>query len=372
MEKKIPNRYPRRVLLAVSGLSPQILTETLYVLARHTEPAFVPTEIILITTKEGAERARLYLLSEDPGWFHHLCEDYELGEITFDEAHIHVLKNRAGDELDDIRTADDNTQAADTILELVRRITADPDSALHVSIAGGRKTMGFYAGYALSLFGREQDRLSHVLVSGPYEFNPDFFYPTPKSRIIHTYGPDSRPLDSSQAEVSLAEIPFVRLRPDLPERMISESFSFRDTVAAAQKQQEPPSLTIDRQARTILAGNEVIHLPPAEFAFYSWLVERKLLDLPPIHWTDEGLGEAYLEHYSKIVGKNSGDCVRVETALKEGMKKEYFDYRKAKTNGGLKEALGARAAEPYLIKPHGSRPRTRFAVTLSAESITCK
>jgi CRISPR-associated protein (TIGR02584 family) len=33
-----------------------------------------------------------------------------------------------------------------------------------MSIAGGRKTMGFYAGYALSLYGRAQDRMSHVLV----------------------------------------------------------------------------------------------------------------------------------------------------------------------------------------------------------------
>ena len=29
--------------------------------------------------------------------------------------------------------------------------------------------MGFYLGYALSLYGRTQDRLSHVLVSSPYE-----------------------------------------------------------------------------------------------------------------------------------------------------------------------------------------------------------
>jgi CRISPR-associated protein (TIGR02584 family) len=28
---------------------------------------------------------------------------------------------------------------------------------------GERKTMGFYVGYALSLFGRAQDRLSHVI-----------------------------------------------------------------------------------------------------------------------------------------------------------------------------------------------------------------
>jgi CRISPR-associated protein (TIGR02584 family) len=48
---------------------------------------------------------------------------------------------------------------------------------LHVSIAGGRKSMGFFAGYAFSLFGRTQDRLSHVLVNDPFESFPDFYFP---------------------------------------------------------------------------------------------------------------------------------------------------------------------------------------------------
>jgi CRISPR-associated protein (TIGR02584 family) len=67
--------------------------------------------------------------------------------------------------LEDIVTEADNVAVADFITEKVRAVTADPEASLHVSIAGGRKTMGFYLGYALSLFGRPQDRLSHVLVS---------------------------------------------------------------------------------------------------------------------------------------------------------------------------------------------------------------
>ena len=72
---------------------------------------------------------------------------------------------------------------ADFITEQVRQITADPAASLHVSIAGGRKTMGFYAGYALSLFGRAQDQLSHVLVSPSFELLKEFSIrvPTPRS-----------------------------------------------------------------------------------------------------------------------------------------------------------------------------------------------
>ena len=59
-----PSAYPRRILLAVTGLSPQIVTETLYALAVAPEPgarAFVPSEIHLVTTRSGAEKARLAL-----------------------------------------------------------------------------------------------------------------------------------------------------------------------------------------------------------------------------------------------------------------------------------------------------------------------
>jgi CRISPR-associated protein (TIGR02584 family) len=41
----------------------------------------------------------------------------------------------------------------------------DPDCALHCSLAGGRKVMSFYSGYLFSLGGRQQDRLSHTLIS---------------------------------------------------------------------------------------------------------------------------------------------------------------------------------------------------------------
>ena len=44
---------PRKILLAVTGISPQIVTETLYALgceAEENPDAFIPTEVHLITT----------------------------------------------------------------------------------------------------------------------------------------------------------------------------------------------------------------------------------------------------------------------------------------------------------------------------------
>lgn len=139
-----PEEYPRRVLLAITGLSPQVVTETVYALTIERSRPFVPTEIHLLTTREGAERARLALLSSEPGWFHRLRQDYGLPQIAFDESRIHQLRDEHGTALDDIRTPEQNRLAADFIIEHVRGLTSDPDCAVHVSIAGGRKTMGFF------------------------------------------------------------------------------------------------------------------------------------------------------------------------------------------------------------------------------------
>ena len=71
--------HPRRILLAATGLFPQIVTETLYALAVQpgaAGQAFLPTEIHLITTAEGARLARTALLHPDGGQFHALLANY--------------------------------------------------------------------------------------------------------------------------------------------------------------------------------------------------------------------------------------------------------------------------------------------------------
>jgi CRISPR-associated protein (TIGR02584 family) len=267
-----PASFPRRVLLSVVGLSPQVVTETVYALARSGRESCVPTEILLITTAEGASRARLALLSDEPGWFQRLRHDYALPPIAFDAGSISVVAASDGSPLDDIRTPEDNLSAADRITERVRELTADPDCALHVSIAGGRKTMGYYAGYALSLFGRPQDRLSHVLVSEPFESSWEFFYPTPYSRVIQV--PKDRLADTADARVTLAEIPFVSLRSELPRALLDGRATFAGTVAAAREALGTPELVLDPERRCVAFGGRVFVLPPSEFALLAVLAHR--------------------------------------------------------------------------------------------------
>ncbi len=363
------SEFPRRILLSVTGLSPQVVTETVYALIQHPRQPFVPTEVHLLTTREGAERARLALLSEEPGWLRRLRRDYRLPEILFDESCIHVLKAEDGAELDDIRSQEDNRRTADYITETVRRFTEDPDSALHVSIAGGRKTMGFYLGYALSLFGREQDRLSHVLVSEPFESSWDFFYPTPYPRVITTR--DNKLADTAEARITLAEIPFVSLRHGQPEHLLTGRAHFTDAVAAARKALGPPSLILDLPGRCVWASGQDFGLPPAELALFSVFARRAKrgeapLSAPPKDVPDPFWADIYLAELRLIVGEMAD---RDETArtLAKGMDGDYFSQRLSKLRKRLRQALGE-AAVHYLIDDGGRRPH-RYRLALPPESV---
>jgi CRISPR-associated protein (TIGR02584 family) len=367
---KKPSEYSKRILLAVSGLTPQIVTETIYALAMRTEDPFVPTEIHLLSTNEGAKRARLLLLSDNPGWFHRLCEDYDLHGIEFPEHNIHVVCGRDGKPMDDIRTAEDNQCAADCITEHVRLLTGDPDSALHVSLAGGRKTMGFYAGYALSLFGRSQDRLSHVLAPSDYEFATDFFYPSATRRVIE--GKDKKPLDAAEAKLMLAEIPVVSMRHGLPNSLLEGSSSYSDVVQAANEAIGPIELVIDLAGCRIRAAGKVYAMRKSAIAMLSVFARRALEGKGSIAAPIKGVED---QEWAKLYINELRQCVHDEEdlneltrmSLRKGMDGDQFSMQLSRLQNTLRKILGPRAL-PYLIDNGATRPG-KFQTKLPPDAI---
>jgi CRISPR-associated protein (TIGR02584 family) len=112
----------REILVAVAGLTPQVITETFYYLTQVRDPPVAIAEIHVLTTRPGRQRILTALLTQDDGRFHAFCREYDLdpATITFEANHIHVFTDVAGVPLDDIRTADDSTAVADQILALIR------------------------------------------------------------------------------------------------------------------------------------------------------------------------------------------------------------------------------------------------------------
>lgn len=368
-----PETYGRRILVAVTGLSPQVVTETIYALSVRAKPAFVPTEIHLITTGKGADNARLNLLSSRISWFHRLRHDWNLPPMAFDADNIHVIPAGDGTPLEDIRDGEDNTRAADFITGHIARLTKEPDSALHVSLAGGRKTMGYYLGYALSLFGREQDRLSHVLVAAPFENHRDFYYPTPLEYPIHVLE-DGKDIayDCRTAEVELAEIPFVRLRDGLPRDLLTGGASFSRVVSAAQMASRQLALVLDTGSQTARAGGESLNLTPQAFVLLLWFARRRKAGQEAVSCGQRenlAAGRELIALTREIYGQNSAQAEATEKALRDGMRSEWFSPAKTRLNRSLAKALGERGAVPYQIKGEGRRNAMCFSLALNPEYI---
>lgn len=357
--------HPRRILLAVTGLFPQIVTETLYALAvQPSQPGrpFVPTEVHLLTTAEGARLARTALLHPDGGQFHALLANYpQLGRPVFDEAHIHLIQDSQGQPLADIRTPEENAYAADTITALMADLTRDAQAALHVSIAGGRKTMGFYLGYAFSLFARPQDELSHVLVSAPFESHPEFFFPPATPRRLATR--DGQHIDTADARITLAHIPVVRLRHGQPQALLDGHASFNDTVATIQRSLEPPRLTIDIASKQVLCGATPVKLPPAQLAWLAWWAQNTLQGRGPQTWRSAD-AQGFLALYQRVVGIDAVAYENAQKRLHQGMEEEFFQENNAKLQSELRHQLGL-AATPYLLQGRGAR-----SLALDAQAIT--
>ncbi|AVI62984.1 CRISPR-associated ring nuclease Csm6 [Halomonas sp. GFAJ-1] len=250
-------------LLAVTGMTPQVITETLYGLHRQRSPW--PSRIHIITTEVGKGVLEQSLLADRK--LASLCEELERPDFSREQVRIDVVPDAEGNPVDDARTLADHEALADFIMQTVRELTADERIDLHASIAGGRKTMTFYLGYAMSLFGRPGDRMSHVLVSEGYESHPEFFFPTATTQwITDRHG---NQWDAAKADVSLADIPFIRQRDQLPNLLQQQGDSngkrmrFRQLVElinlGAQSHRLGIRLNASEQQLEILAEGECVY-----------------------------------------------------------------------------------------------------------------
>ncbi|PID49747.1 MAG: TIGR02584 family CRISPR-associated protein [Proteobacteria bacterium] len=364
-----PSDYSRRILLAVEAYSPQTITETLYSLTQQNQPPYVPTEIRLITTERGYQLVHNALIEQ--GWLRRLCDDYTLPDCC-SKPTFHVIQDQQGEALWDIQTEQDNEVTADFISQQVQHLTVDENASLCVLLSGGRRTMTYYIGYALSLFGRPQDRLKHVRVDDRYYYIDNFYYPPPRSECLTDRLGES--FDASQVKIMLADIPFVRLRSGLPESLLQGGASFSASVAAVQRSLVAPVVRLDWQKAQLFCADTLITMPPVQMAFYAWMLQRRQQDLPPVGRQDMAepvMRQAFLNIYRRLHGATA-NYEQVAAALHNDdieLLRAWFDERKSKVNAALQKALGMPQAQAYLLHPHGQRPRTCFGVTLTARVI---
>lgn len=277
------------VLFAVLGMSPSVLTETVWALACEPVPV-LPSRVIVLTTTAGRDalNRQLFLQGDDRlcGW-DRLVKAIERrglpveGHLKFGVAsdHVRLFPAPSGKtDLADIATTKDNAAAADFILRELRAFTEDPSTAVLASIAGGRKTMGALLMSCMSLLGRAQDRVLHVLVNTPFDgpLEPPFLFP--EKGVVHQQPRDGRKVRSIDAKIELIDVPFVRMRGWYEGAFKSAPPGYAALVAGVQSQapapQNYPVLTFDCATGELeVAGGPPVTLSPTEFAAMGFLCQ---------------------------------------------------------------------------------------------------
>lgn len=253
----------KRILIITGGMAPAVVTETIWALVRQRVPAFVPDRIVIAVTADTAPLYRDKLFGSQ-GKLALLSHDLAIPGLALQE-----ISTIEATECKDIRSAEHAIEFGDLVCRLVQEATADPDTLVHVSLAGGRKTMSFQGGAALSLFGRPQDELSHVLVH-PHELErADFWWPG------HT----------KAGAVELATIPFIRVRRRIDARLLEQRMDYARYVTQVNASIEGRTgVVLELIASTctlrIADGSTTIRLEPADFRVYRVLAEWAKVCVP--------------------------------------------------------------------------------------------
>jgi len=265
----------RNILICLAGITPQIITETLYALMQERRERV--DEIRVITTLGGRDKLLKSLLDPANGKFFEFCHDFGIDptSIKFDETTITLLRTPDGRTLSDIRSVEENEFAADQICEIMRELAKDEGARIHASAAGGRKTMSIYLTTAMQLFGRADDRLSHVLISEDFETHPEFFYKPPQARELEVRDKQGnvRRVSTDDAQIHLADIPFIRLRGLRSDWLNNGGLSYGKLVEQAQRDldlsESLHDLRIDLRRRIVSVANRNVRLPRREFMFFT-------------------------------------------------------------------------------------------------------
>ncbi len=369
----------RNILFLVTGMTPQIITETIWALACDNSLAetWTPDEVHVLSTQDGLNQIRKRLFED--GVFAQFKQDYpQLANVQFDPiTNLHVIADETGKALIDLKTPEDNEKSADIICQKIKEFTDMPDTSVHVSIAGGRKTMGFYAGYALSLYGRAQDSLSHVLVEEKFERAVNFFYPTPNEHLVSDR--DEKVVGNAQdAQVWLANIPFVRMRDAiLPKHQLKKDLSFSDVVQQINASFEDITLELHTFSRKAIINDQFVisDLPPREWALLHWFADRRKNDkggiIAPSKNSNEKSSNDGQDEYIQMLTEDFFDYYydhKNNENLEVSVDKKFFQGAKSRLQTALKDAVGIELAAKLDITQ--SSKRAPFQLNVAPENIT--
>ncbi|WP_028315712.1 CRISPR-associated ring nuclease Csm6 [Desulfatibacillum aliphaticivorans] len=366
----------KNILLAVVGLSPQVVTEALYALHQQQKEVHA---IHIITTRDGKEQVYANLLGGENSAYQKYLRDYEIdpASIEFTHHNVHVIHDSVGNEIPDIIDGEDNELLLRLCMDKAFHLTKDPESAVFFSVAGGRKTMSSCLALAAQMYGRPQDRLYHVLVSPQFESNRDFYFPPKESALIEVRDKDNLPIhmETGRAQVSLIPLPFISVRDRLtPAHLIEPADPATLMLSLVKGGQQP--VTVSLADKKIKYKGRECDLRPAHMALYFFLASQKKECRPEkkdascknctdcfVEWDDiEDKHPEITNVYQKIAGTRP-----VGEMSKDGIMSisyENFNGYKSKANKQLISSFGEFAKKFLVIATDRSGDNIRYGIHL--------
>jgi len=365
------------VLVFVAGASPQIITETVWALTTTDCPT---TDVYVLTTARGRDAIAAALLGHRGQWRRLVTAYPRARRFRLGARNVIVLHDGRGRPLEDVRSSEDNRAAADQIVRFVAEHTREGAPPLHASIAGGRKTMGYLLAAALMLYGRPEDRLSHVLIRPSALEGTDFHFPPRRAPAVLTHrradGTIVR-VPARDVRIELADLPFPRLRAvgDIS-RMRDRPFS----VVVQELQEDlarlvDPHVEIDSRRGTLSCGELTVRLSPLRAALYTELAERRRSGCgqpacegcPVCFLPATEIRERLAPRLRERMIELGSPGVEVRAGHVRWAEKQFREER-SKINRDLQRALRG-AAGPYQVRAIGSRKARLYGLGLSPERI---
>jgi CRISPR-associated protein Csx14 len=369
----------KNILLAVAGLSPQVITETIYALNQMSRSVH---GIHIITTRPGKDRLLAQLLDGGKGPYYRYLEEYGVAETgtEFGPGNIHVVRDNFGAEIEDIVDESDNACLLKKCMELTFYHTRNPDNAVFFSIAGGRKTMGACLTLAAQMYGRSQDRLYHVLISPEFESCRDFFYPPKKPKTIELRNAkgESYYKSTRYAKVNLVHMPFFSIRSQLSPEVLDQP---RDpaTLMLSLVREIPERLVVNLNEGHVLYRGSQLDLMPARMAIYAFFALCKKACPEPDQnckacdtcFVDiQGVMQRQPEItdlYRRLCGSRPLDEMSDTGIL--NLNAENFRSLKSRIKNDLTCAFGLPAVEKIAIASVGRPPNTRYGLRMDKAAI---
>lgn len=338
------------VLIAVVGMSPAVITETIWGLGLD-KPELLPDEVKICTTRTGWNSLSAAILDTQNG-----CSVWEelqdkLGKkITLSK---HIFHNELGADLEDIISGADQELVANQLLKCIREYKNPQQEVCRIvaSIAGGRKSMSALMYAAMSLGAEADDIITHVLADEKATNCRAFFFPEQSQQQLQTYvNKQQQEFTAKEVRIDLAEIPFVPLASLVKGSDFESGGAFSKLVRRARQtvaniSPEDTKIRISRSSCTAWINGQEIRLHHEAYALLAVMVLRA----NGAHGASIALTQE--EIYQSLIKLRDNHLLPAELMLKAKQAKEsgrvgIFDKKKwqdsnffAKVKNRLKTAL---------------------------------